>query len=105
MSALNPSALAESAHAAAFQVSIDWGSFVLVFGVALAAAVVIVVAYSLALRLLAVGSADDTGPEGAVVVSARGNRPAIATVGGVVCLAIGVGAVLFGLYLAIPQFH
>lgn len=87
-------------------ISIDWGAFALVFGISFAAAVVIVVFYALGLRLLAVGSPDDTGDGGAVTSSAaRGARPLAATLGGFVCLAIGVAAVLYSLYLIIPQFH
>jgi hypothetical protein len=84
---------------------VDWGAFVEVFVVAFVAAVVIVAFYAIGLRLFAVGSPDDTGDDGAVVSSARGRRPIIATIGGFVCLAIGVLAVLVGLYLVIPQFH
>ncbi|RFA18689.1 hypothetical protein [Subtercola boreus] len=86
-------------------ISIDWGAFGLVFIISFAAAVVIVVFYALGLRLLATGSPDDTGEDGHVVGSARGARPAAATAGGYVCLAIGVAAVLYSLYLIIPQFH
>ena len=84
---------------------VDWGAFAVVFGVAFAAAVVIVCFYALGLRLLAVGSKDDTGSDGSIVLAARGDRPLSATVGGFVCLGIGVAGVLYGLYLIIPQFH
>ncbi|AXH34519.1 hypothetical protein DVJ78_02990 [Humibacter sp. BT305] len=73
-------------------IDIDWGAFVLVFAVALAATVAIVASYSVGLRLLATGA------------DAK-HRPAIATAGAFVCFAIGVAAVLYGLYLIIPQFH
>jgi hypothetical protein len=87
-------------------ISIDWGAFGLVFAISFAAAVVIVVFYALGLRLLATGSPDDTGADGSVVSgSDRGPRPLGATVGGYVCLGIGVAAVLYSLYLIIPQFH
>ena len=86
-------------------VDIDWGAFGVVFGVALVAAVVVVVAAALALRLFAVGSADDTGPEGHEVSAAAGARPASATAGGVLLLAVAAGVVLYGLWLIIPQFH
>jgi hypothetical protein len=84
---------------------VDWGAFAIVFSVSFAAAVVIVVFYALGLRLLATGTADDAGPEGDLIVQQRAHRPLAATVGGYVCLAIGVAAVLYGLYLVIPQFH
>jgi len=84
---------------------IDWGAFALVFGIALVAGAGIVSFYSLGLRLLAVGSPDDTGPEDARTSSARGERPLAASVGGFVCLGIGIAGVLVGLWLIIPQFH
>jgi hypothetical protein len=73
-------------------IDIDWGAFGLVLVAALAASVVIVVFYSVALRLLALG------PDGQ-------HRPVPATVGAVVCIAVCVAAVLYGVYLVIPLFH
>ncbi|CAD5989796.1 hypothetical protein [Agreia sp. COWG] len=84
---------------------VDWGAFAIVFIVAFAASVLIVCCYALALRLLATGSVDDTGADGSIVSGARGERPIGATVGGFACLAVCVAAVLYGLYLIIPQFH
>ncbi|GGF16032.1 hypothetical protein [Subtercola lobariae] len=100
---------------------VDWGAFALVAVVSFIAAVVIVVFYSLALRLFAVGSADDTdapasaggaataNADGAgatgMVSSERGHRPFAATAGAYVCLAIGIAAVLYSVYLIVPQFH
>ncbi|WP_253259841.1 hypothetical protein [Subtercola boreus] len=84
---------------------VDWGAFAVVFVISFVAAVVIVVFYALGLRLLAAGSPDDTGSEGHVTSAARGERPVAATFGGYLCLAIGAAAVLYGLYLIIPQFH
>ncbi|MEA9984292.1 hypothetical protein [Subtercola sp. RTI3] len=84
---------------------IDWGAFVLVFAISFAAALIVVVFYAVGLRLLASGSPDDTGNDGAVISSGRGTRSAAATVGGCLCIAIGVAAVLYSLYLIIPQFH
>jgi hypothetical protein len=71
---------------------IDWGAFALVFVVALVATAVIVSSFATALRLLAAGS--DVG-----------HRPPAAAVGAYACFAVGVAAVLYGLYLIIPQFH
>ena len=102
MSALG---LVHAAAPAGSFLGVDWGAFVVVFVVAFVAAVVIVAFYAIGLRLLAVGSPDDTGDDGAVVSSARGRRPVAATIGGFLCLAVGVAAVLYGLYLIIPQFH
>lgn len=70
---------------------VDWGAFVVVFLVALAATVVIVVAYALGLRLLAAGPEQE--------------RPPLATAGAALCFAVGAAAVLYGLWLLIPQFH
>jgi hypothetical protein len=84
---------------------VDWGAFVVVFLVALAVSAVVVIFYSLGLRLLAVGSADDMGADGSIVLAAHGQRPLGASIGGYLCLAIGIAAVLYGLYWIIPQFH
>jgi hypothetical protein len=83
--------------------SIDWGSLALVTVVALIAAVVIVSSYSLGLRLLAVGSPDEDGHHEAGATTTK--RPATATIGGYACIAVGVAAVLYGIYLVIPLFH
>jgi hypothetical protein len=32
-------------------------------------------------------------------------RPPLATAGAVVCFAVGVAAVLYGIWLIVPQFH
>jgi hypothetical protein len=82
---------AASSGSAGF-LGVDWSSIALVFGVALVAAVVVVSLYSLGLRLLAAGSSS-------------GTRPVAATVGGIACIAVGIVAVLYGIYLVIPQFH
>jgi hypothetical protein len=84
---------------------IDWGAFVLVFGVAFAAAVGIVALYAFGLRLLAVGSRDDTGTDGHIVVATHGDRPVAATIGGFACIGVAALGVLYALYLVIPQFH
>lgn len=81
----------EAAGAGQF-LGVDWGSFVLVFVVAFTASVLIVATYAFGLRLLG------AGPD-------RAHRPLTATVGAYACLAVGVAAVLYGLYLIIPQFH
>jgi hypothetical protein len=81
-------------------VSIDWGAFGLVVVAALAASLMIVVFFSVALRLLAIGSS--AGPDRD---SASEQRQPLATVGAVACVAICIAAVLYGLYLVIPAFH
>jgi hypothetical protein len=83
---------------------VDWGSIALVAITALVAVVVIVTFYSLGLRLLAVGSPNDL-PDGSASTAAASPRPLIATIGAVVCIGIGVLAVLYGIYLVIPLFH
>lgn len=75
------------AAAAAAAPGINWDAFGLVFVVALVATVVIAGSYSMGLRLLAAGGS----------VGARSAA--------VLCFAIGVAAVLFGLWLVVPQFH
>lgn len=93
-------------HAAAPEGSflgVDWGSFVVVLLVAFAATTVVVIGYAAALRLLAVGAPlDDAG--GAVAVRTT-RRPVVATVGAAVCFAVAGAAVLFGIWLIVPQFH
>jgi hypothetical protein len=80
---------------------VDWGSIALVSVTALVATVVIVTVFSLGLRLLAIGSPDDQDGRGTASVS----RPALATIGGIICVGIGAAAVLYGIYLVIPLFH
>ena len=75
---------------------VDWGALAWVTVTTLIAAVVIVTFYSLGLRLLAVGSSADGSTQ---------HRPPAATAGAFVCIAIGVAAVLYGIYLVIPLFH
>ena len=71
---------------------VDWGSFVLVFVVALPASVLVVATYSLGLRLLGAGESRET-------------RPPAATVGAYACFAVGVAGVLYGISLIVPLFH
>lgn len=88
---------------AASFLGVDWGSFVVVFLVALVATVVVVISYAVALRMLAVGAPLDEQGGAASLRSVR--RPVAATVGAIVCLAVGAAAVLYGIWLIIPQFH
>lgn len=71
---------------------VDWGAFVVVFLVALVASLVVVTSYALGLRLLSTGETTR-------------QRALTATVGAGLCFAVGVAAVLYGLWLIIPQFH
>ncbi|MFF2052374.1 hypothetical protein ACFVU2_12310 [Leifsonia sp. NPDC058194] len=88
---------------------VDWGSFVVVFLVALAATVVIVCFYALALRLLSLGSpldgSDERAPKPSSATAVAVHRPPLATAAAVVCIAICAAAVLYGIWLIIPQFH
>jgi len=70
---------------------IDWGSIAVVFIVAMIASVGIVSVFSLGLRLLATGE--------------PGARPVPATLGAYACIGVGALAVLYGIYLVVPQFH
>jgi hypothetical protein len=83
---------------------IDWGSFALVAIVALVAAVAVVVLFSFGIRLLAIGS-PDVAADGSSDGRPAAERPPIATLGAVVCIGLAASAVLYGLYLLIPQFH
>jgi len=71
---------------------VDWGAFVVVFLVAFAASILVVGSYAVGLRLLSTGTSVK-------------ERPLPATAGAFVCFAVGVAAVLFGLWLIVPQFH
>lgn len=108
---------------------IDWGAFLLVALAALAAASVVVSAYSFGLRLLAIGGkAPIVGPaeftDAITVISpaeakaiakrakkARKKNPLTdgqkrsAIVGAYSCFTISAAAVLFGIYLIVPYFH
>lgn len=78
---------------------VDWGAFVVVFLVALAATAVVVLAFSSGLRILANGELEGAAGQPA----ARRSAPRSAA--GWACIAVGAAAVLFALYLIIPQFH
>jgi hypothetical protein len=89
---------------------VDWGAFVVVFLVALAATAVVVLFFSVGLRLLSNGELE-TGPVDAQGFPASEGRTPVTgraparTAGGWACIAVGALAVLYALYLIIPQFH
>jgi hypothetical protein len=93
---------------------IAWGSLGIEFVVSLVAAVGVVAIFALGLRLLAVGAPLDARQaagapvervaDGEIAATAQ-QRPAWASLGAYLCFAIDVAAVLYGLYLIIPQFH
>ncbi|RKR72952.1 hypothetical protein [Frondihabitans australicus] len=91
---------------------VDWGVFVVVFLVALAATAAVVVLYSVGLRLLSNGETEETvATLGAGAAAGKGHatsaagRPAGRTFGGWACIGVAGLAVLYALYLLIPQFH
>lgn len=100
---------------------VDWGAFVVVFVVALAATAVIVTFFALGIRLFAAGATEAVaaGPVSAEAGGGAGRaggtdrlpaapaapRSLPATVGGAACFAVGIAAVLAGLWLIVPQFH
>ena len=88
---------------------VDWGAFVVVFATALAATAVIVTSFALGIRLFADGAVESDGGSGIVAAgpgaSASRSRPLAATVAGGLCFAVGTAAVLFGLWMIVPQFH
>ncbi|KQO46331.1 hypothetical protein ASG28_00715 [Frigoribacterium sp. Leaf415] len=92
---------------------VDWGAFVVVFATALAATAVIVTSFALGIRLFADGAVESgagagagAGP-GAVASNTHPSRsrPLTATIAGGLCFAVGTAAVLFGLWMIVPQFH
>jgi hypothetical protein len=68
---------------------IDWSAFAVVAGVVLLATVVLTAFYAGGVRLL----------------ETAGTTNAVARGGAYVCFAVCVAAVLFGLWVIIPQFH
>ena len=87
--------------------TIDWLSFLIVFGASIVSACVVVVLFASGIRLFA------TPHRGAVAGAARdeemddveGTRPTSATLGGIVLFVLAGIAVLFGLYLIVPFLH
>ena len=69
---------------------IAWGNFVVVAAVAVVATVVLAVFYSGGVRLLSDGHAQGSGARVGAAYA---------------CFALCAAAVLFGLWLVIPQFH
>ena len=71
-------------------IDLQWGNFLLVAAAALLATVVLAGFYASGVRLLSTGRAGHGGA---------------ATAGAYACFAVCIAAVLFGLWLVIPQFH
>lgn len=70
-------------------IEIDWTKFAIVAGVVLAASIVLPAFYSGGVRLLETTGTTDAG----------------ARVGAYACFAVCIAAVLFGLWIIVPQFH
>jgi len=91
---------------------IAWSALGIEFIVSLVAAAGVVAVFALGLRLLAVGApvearaATDGGEQVAEgELSLSHSRPAWASLAAYLCFAVAVAAVLYGIYLIIPQFH
>ncbi|MET4059308.1 hypothetical protein ABIB35_000839 [Arthrobacter sp. UYP6] len=78
--------------------SIDWLAYLVVALVTLVSALVVVGLYSTGVRLYAVASDRNPGPE------ARG-RLALVKAGAYACFAVSAVAVMFGIYLIVPALH
>lgn len=74
---------------------IDWSALAVVAAVTLGSAVLLVGVIALAIRAFA-ASSDRV---------AAGHDGGAARAAGVACLVLAAAAVLFGLYLIVPQFH
>lgn len=70
-------------------IEIDWSKFAIVAGVVLGATVLLTLFYSGGVRLL----------------ETAGASSAAARVGAYACFAVCIAAVLFGLWVIVPQFH
>jgi hypothetical protein len=87
---------------------IDFTAIATVAGVGFVAAVGVVLSYTLGLRLLGVGQPADVGGEATQYsdeTPRTGTTPPIALAGAGLCFAVCVAAVLFGIWMTIPQFH
>jgi hypothetical protein len=88
--------------------TIDWSSIGLVAGVGFVAAVGVVLVYTIGLRLLGLGQPVDAAGDHTQYsqeTARSGHTPPLAIAGAYLCFAIGAAAVLFGIWLTIPQFH
>jgi len=87
---------------------IDFGAIGTVAGVGFVAAVGVVLLYTLGLRLLGTGQPVDAGgdhTEYADETARSGHTPPLAIAGAGLCFAVCVAAVLYGIWMTIPQFH
>ncbi|AOX65207.1 hypothetical protein BJK06_05045 [Curtobacterium sp. BH-2-1-1] len=87
---------------------IDFTSIGTVAGVGFVAAVGVVLLYTLGLRLLGTGQpvdAEGEHPQYAQETPRSGHTPPLALAGAGLCFAVCIAAVLFGIWMTIPQFH
>lgn len=87
---------------------IDLSSIGIVAGVGFVASVGVVLVYTLGLRLLGAGQPVDAGGERTEYrdeTPRSGHTPPTALAGAVLCFAVCAAAVLYGIWLTIPQFH
>lgn len=87
---------------------IDFTSIGTVAAVGFVAAVGVVLLYTLGLRLLGTGQPVDAGGEHtqyAQETPRSGHTPPLALAGAGLCFAVCIAAVLFGIWMTIPQFH
>lgn len=87
---------------------IDFGAIATVAGVGFVSAVGVVLVYTIGLRLLGVGQPADAGGDHtqyAEETPRSGRTPPAALAGAGLCFAVCAAAVLFGIWLTIPQFH
>ncbi|MCJ1715723.1 hypothetical protein [Curtobacterium sp. VKM Ac-2922] len=88
--------------------TIDFGAIGTVAGVGFVAAVGVVLLYTLGLRFLSTGQPADAGGERTQYseeTPRSGTTPLGAMAAAVVCFALCAAAVLYGIWLTIPQFH
>ncbi|WFR68211.1 hypothetical protein P9139_07965 [Curtobacterium flaccumfaciens] len=87
---------------------IDFGAIATVAWVGFVAAVGVVLLYTLGLRLLGTGQPVDAAGDRTQYgeeTARSGRTPVGALVGAWACFAVCAAAVLFGIWLTIPQFH
>ncbi|WP_231712535.1 MULTISPECIES: hypothetical protein [unclassified Arthrobacter] len=78
--------------------SINWVAYLIVAGITLLATLVVVGLYSTGVRLYAVASDRNPGPEAT-------DRLMLVKVGAYACFTVCAAAVLFGIYLIVPALH
>lgn len=88
--------------------TIDFSAIGIVAGVGFVAAVGVVLVYALGLRLLGTGQPVDAGGDHtqyAEETKRSGRTPPVALAAAGLCFAVCAAAVLYGIWMTIPQFH